>query len=243
MAPSSAVLPSESRVLVWGLTGAAYMAGFTVVIATATPVVAASLTMTDALIERFGLMIIIVLGETVTGVVAGLAQAPVDALTLAVALVGVMVGFGAWWTYFDFAGHRPPRSARPPTLLWILAHLPLTAAIAAMGAAMVGLAEHAHAAHTPTGTAWGLCLSAAMVLAATAVMTTSLRAWRDQPGLYRPLFLTCIVASVACLGLGVARPAPLVFALALVGLLSVPWLFAVAYLVNHEESWWSRADR
>jgi hypothetical protein len=44
----------------------------------------------------------------------------------------------------------------------MLTHLPLTAAIAAMGAAMVSLTEHAHAAHTPTPTAWGLCISAAI---------------------------------------------------------------------------------
>jgi low temperature requirement protein LtrA len=51
--------------------------------------------MTDALIERFGLLIIIVLGETVTGVVDGLARTPVNALTLVVARVAAVTGFGA----------------------------------------------------------------------------------------------------------------------------------------------------
>jgi hypothetical protein len=50
-------------------------------------------------------------------------------------------------------------STRPPTLVWMLTHLPLTAAIAAMGAAVVSLTEHAHAAQTPIATAWGLCTS------------------------------------------------------------------------------------
>jgi low temperature requirement protein LtrA len=112
---ASAVLPAGPRLLVWGLTGVAYVAGIVAVIATATPVQAAALSMTDALIERFGLLIIIVLGETVTGVVNGLTHSPVDALTLIVALVAVVAGFGAWWTYFDFAGHRRPgERARPP---------------------------------------------------------------------------------------------------------------------------------
>jgi hypothetical protein len=35
--------------------------------------------------------------------------------------------------------------------------------------------------------------------------------------------------AVACLGLGAARPAPLLLALALVVLLSIPWVFAVAH--------------
>jgi low temperature requirement protein LtrA len=71
MLVASAFLSAGPRVLTWGLTGIAYLAGFTAVIATATPVQAAALTMTDALIERCGLLIIIVLGETVTGVADG----------------------------------------------------------------------------------------------------------------------------------------------------------------------------
>jgi low temperature requirement protein LtrA len=233
---ASAFLPAEPRVLTWGLTGIAYLAGFTDVIATATPIQTAALTMTDALIERFGLLIIIVLGETVTGVVDGLTHTPLNALTLLVALAAVLAGFGAWWTYFDFAAHRPPRPARPPTLVWMLTHLPLTAAMAAMGAAMVSLTDHAHAAHTPTPTAWGLATSTAIILAATALLTTSLHAWRHQPELYRPLSLICIATSVLCLGLGIARPTPLVFSLALVVLFGIPWAFAVTHRVTHHDT-------
>jgi low temperature requirement protein LtrA len=55
-----------------------------------------------------------------------------------------MVGFGAWWTYFDFAGYLDPRPEPAATLQWMFSHLPLSAAIAAMGAAMVSLAGHTH---------------------------------------------------------------------------------------------------
>ena len=233
---ASAFLPAGPRVLVWGLTGVAQLAGFTAVIATATPVQAAAFTLTDALIERFGLLIIIVLGETVTGVVNGLTHTPLDALTLVVALVAVVAGFGAWWTYFDFAGHRRPRPGRTLTLVWMITHLPLTAGVAAMGAAMVSLTERAHATRTPTATALCLCTGAAIVLAATALLTVSLPASRDQPGLYRPLFLTCIAASALCLGLGFARPAPLVLGLVVVALFAIPWSFAVAQRVMHPQT-------
>ena len=110
----TALLPASARVLAWGLLDAAYLAGFAAVILTATPAQAAALTVTDSLTERFGAFIIIVLGETLTGVVAGLSGQPVSGLTLAVGLVAVVVGFGAWWTYFDFAGHRRPRPERRP---------------------------------------------------------------------------------------------------------------------------------
>ncbi|MFJ5898596.1 low temperature requirement protein A [Streptomyces sp. NPDC093064] len=232
---ASAALPAGARVLAWGLLAGAYLAGFAVMLGTVIPIRENAVTVTPALTERFGLLIIIVLGETVTGVVSGLAGRPANALTLAVGLVAVVVGFGAWWTYFDFAGHRPPRPARASTVWWMLAHLPLTAAVAAMGTAMVGLVEHAHDSRTPTTTAWVLCGGAATVLATTVLLTTSLQVWGQKRGLYRPLARLCAVVAAACLALGAARPAPLVLGLALVLLLGVPWSFAVAYDVAHEE--------
>ncbi|MGW1498305.1 low temperature requirement protein A [Streptomyces mirabilis] len=232
---ASAALPADVRVLTWGLLAVAYLAGFAVMIGTATPVQAVALSVTDALTERFGLFIIIVLGETVTGVVDGLAHEPTNALTLAVGLVAVVIGFGAWWTYFDFAGHRRPRPTRASTVQWMLVHMPLTAAVAAMGAAMVGLVEHAHDSRTPAATAWVLCGGTAVVLCATMVLATSLRVWHLDRGLYRPLARTCVVVAVMCVGVGAARPAPLVLGLALVLLLGVPWGLAVAYRLSHEE--------
>ncbi|MGW3984524.1 low temperature requirement protein A [Streptomyces mirabilis] len=231
---ASAALPADVRVLTWGLLAVAYLTGFAVMIGSATPVQAVALSVTDALTERFGLFIIIVLGETVTGVVDGLAHEPTNALTLAVGLVAVVIGFGAWWTYFDFAGHRRPRPTRASTVQWMLVHMPLTAAVAAMGAAMVGLVEHSHDSRTPTATAWVLSGGAAVVLCATMVLAASLRVWHLDRGLYRPLARTCVVVAVMCVGVGAARPAPLVLGLALVVLLGVPWGLAVAYRLSHE---------
>jgi len=224
----TALLPASARMLAWGLLDVVYLAGFTAVILMANSAQAAPLSITDALIERFGLLTIIVLGETLTGVVTGLAREPVSALTLAVGLVAVVVGFGAWWTYFDFAGHRPPRPKRAASLQWMLSHLPLTAAIAAMGAAMVGLVDHAHDGRTPAATAWLLCAGAAVVLAATMLVAASLQAWQSDRGLYRPLARTCAAVAAACLAVGAARPPPLFLGLALVVLLSIPWALTVA---------------
>src|SRR6266566_1454221 len=222
----TALLPASARVPAWGLLDAAYLTVFAAVILTASP--GASLTVTDALIERFGTLTIIVLGETLTGVVAGLASQPISGLTLAVGLVAVVVGFGAWWTYFDFAGQRQPGPERAASVRWLLGHLPLTAAVAAMGAAMVSLVDHAHDGRTPAATAWVLCAGAAIVLGATMLLAATLPGWHRDRGLYRPLSRTCAAVAVACVGVGAARPAPLVLGLALVLLLSIPWGLAVA---------------
>jgi low temperature requirement protein LtrA len=232
----TAFLPASTRVAAWGLLDVAYLAGFAAVILTATPAQAGTLNITDALAERFGLFIIIVLGETITGVVAGLAREAISALTLSVGLVAVVIGFGAWWTYFDFAGHRHPRPERAAGLQWMLGHLPLTAAVAAMGAAMVSLVARAHADGTPSATAWILCAGAAVVLSATMLVAASLQDWQRERRLYRPLACACAAAGLACLGLAILRPPPLLLGLALIALLSLPWGLAVTRRLATEES-------
>jgi low temperature requirement protein LtrA len=224
----SALLPQAARVPMWGALDVAYLAGFAAVTLALVPRQTVVLTITDALIERFGLLTIIVLGETVTGVVNGLASQPVSAGTLSVGLIAVVIGFGAWWTYFDFAGHRPPKTTPAATVQWMYGHLPLTAAIAAMGAAMVSLVDHAHDTRTPAATAWTLCGGAAVVLCSTMFLAASLKAWRSEPELYRPLARACFAVAIAGLILAAARPAPLVLGVVLVLLLSIPWGLAVA---------------
>jgi low temperature requirement protein LtrA len=223
----TALLPSGARLPAWGLLDIAYLAGFAAMMLKVLPTQPAVFTVTDALIERFGLLTIIVLGETVTGVVAGLTGEPISALPLSVGLAAVVVGFGAWWTYFDFAGHRPPRPTSVAGMQWMLGHLPLTAAIAAMGAAMVSLVHHAHDARTPAATAWVLSAGAAVVLCTSMLLAASLQAWRGDRALYRPLARMCAVVAIACLAVGAARPTPLVLCLALILLLGIPWVFAV----------------
>ena len=69
---------------------------------------------------------------------------------------------------------------------------------------------------------------AAVLLGTTMLIAASLQAWEDKRGLYRALARTSAVAAAACLGVGAARPTPLVLGLALILLLSIPWGLAVA---------------
>jgi low temperature requirement protein LtrA len=230
----TAALPASARVQAWGVLDVAYLAGFATVLVMADVSPAPGVTVTEALTERFGAFIIIVLGETLTGVVTGLSSRPVSALTLAVGLVAVVVGFGAWWTYFDFAGQRKPLQERVASVQWILGHLPLTAAVAAMGAAMLSLVDHAHDGRTPAATAWVLCAGTAVVLGTTMLLAASLPDWKNDRDLYRPLARTSIAAAVGCLALGAARPAPILLVLGLVVLLSIPWGQAVWHRLGSE---------
>jgi low temperature requirement protein LtrA len=222
----SAGLPGSDRLWAWGVLAGLYLVAVTVVFAVAPTKAAASLKITDSLIERFGAFVIIVLGETVTGVVTGLTQDPTGATTLAVGLTAILIGFGSWWTYFDFAGNREPRATRSASLLWMLGHLPITAAIAAMGAAMVTLVQHASATRTDAPLAWILSGGAIAVLVFTTAEITCLEAWEGQRRLYRPLAVVCVVASLLAVVAGWLQPDPLVLAIMLVATFAIPWTFA-----------------
>src|SRR5690348_7997958 len=74
----TALLPASARVPAWALLEVAYAAGFAAVITRASQIAAQMVT--GALTERFGAFTIIVLGETLTGVVAGLSGQPVSGL-------------------------------------------------------------------------------------------------------------------------------------------------------------------
>jgi low temperature requirement protein LtrA len=125
--------------------------------------------------ERFGTFINIVLGEGFVGLVEGmrdLAWGRPAAITGALALV---LGFEIWWVYFEKLDSAPivevKRSGRMlPYKLWIFAHLPLAAGIAAAG---IGVGVVVHFAPEPTlpdSARWLLGGSIAVCFAALALL-------------------------------------------------------------------------
>jgi low temperature requirement protein LtrA len=77
---ASALLPATPRLIVWAGLAVAWIVG--IVLAARRSRAGLGLTPTDSLVERFGLFIIIVLGEVVLGVVDGLSVAERDAKTI-----------------------------------------------------------------------------------------------------------------------------------------------------------------
>ncbi len=223
----SAALSADLRPAAWAMMAALYLLAIVGMFATASPTVVASLVITESLAERFGAFVIIVLGETVTGVVTGLAAHPTRTMSLAVGLTAILVGFGSWWTYFDFVAHREPRASGLVPLMWILGHLPISAAIAGMGAAMTALVTHAAASRTDPPVAWVLGGGAVVILVFIAAQITCLAAWNHKRSLYRPLAAVCVVTCPLSVLIAFLRPAPEILAASLVLLFGLPWTFAV----------------
>ena len=88
---------------------------------------------------RFGLFTIVVLGETVVGVVNGLADAEGSGLSeFANAALGVALALGLWWLYFDFIGRRRPKEGAW-IIAWSYLHLPFVISVAAIGAGVTNV--------------------------------------------------------------------------------------------------------
>src|SRR4029450_8865666 len=108
---------------------------------------------------------------------------------------------------------------------WMLSHLPITLAIVAAGAAMVGLIAHADDDRTPAGTAWLLGGAVALGLVSLGftekVLVDAARGGvalvftervlvgaARLDAVYRSLRIALVVGAVAALVSGWARPAP-----------------------------------
>jgi low temperature requirement protein LtrA len=118
---------------------------------------------TEHLPERFGLFVVIVLGEVVAAVVTGLKGHDVTPGSLAIALAGVAIAMGFWWLYFGHLDESVVLRTRLAGQVWVYSHLPLSLGLVAFG---IGI-EHA-IAH-PAATSWAVGVPAALVLAMLGV--------------------------------------------------------------------------
>lgn len=221
----SLVVPAEFRVPIWAVMILTFL-GFGLRIARI-EAMESGVTATHSMVERFGLFVIIVLGEVVVGVVDGLSEAGHDVRSIATGVIGLCIGFAYWWTYFDFTGRRLPVDTPRNRMRWMFLHLPVTLSIAAAGAAMVSLVEHADDVRTPAATAWLLAGSVAVGLSALVFKIRALVDYHRLPVIYRPVTLLMAAAAGVALLAGWWAPTPWLFALSLVMILSVVWILAV----------------
>ena len=176
---SSAFVPAPERYWIWGLA---------LVIDIGTPLVSTRYLVSvphDAahLPERYGLFTIILLGESMVAVMAGMERqehwSPVAASS---ALFGIGLVFAIWWSYFDGvegAAERMVRSHKDGVLyhVWSYAHLPLYLGIAVAG---VGV-EHVIATSTTEllhgAEAWILGSAVATVIVSLTVIGATAHRW------------------------------------------------------------------
>lgn len=225
-------LPNDVRVIVWAI----FVIGFVVsgiLQVSSEEWVGLGFSATDSMVERFGLFTIIVLGEVVVGVVDGLSEVERTTLTVATGLIGLTIGFGFWWTYFDFVGRRMPRAQGGGLAQWTYGHLPVSMAIAASGAAMVSLLEHGGDDRSPASTSWLLATSVALLLLSLILVMRGLEDYNRFIRVYQPVAVVTAAGAGVALLIGWWRPTPLLLVLTLTAIPLLIWWFAVDRWLRH----------
>ena len=175
--------------------------------------------MSPSLLERFGLLTIIVLGEVLVATVQGVASQP--QLTWEVGLtaaLGMLIAVGIWWFYFDAIANHQPRSGRHVSLTWMFLHLPLTMGIVAIGAALLNVIENT-AVVVPPPARWLMVGGCSLVLLAIVLL---LGITQVPPERYPILLRARVVALAAML---------LLIPLALFQLGTIPLLLGILSLL------------
>jgi low temperature requirement protein LtrA len=193
-------------------------------------------------VERFGLIIIIALGESIVAIGVGVTGLALDLGVIAAAVLGITVAACIWWSYFDWVvyvalarlteatGARRAALARDA---YSYLHLPMVAGIVLFAYGLkTTLPDVAHS--LPTIPA--LCLVGGIALYLLAHVALRLRV-RGGIGRGRP------IASVLLLGmLPVAREVPALAALGIVAVVCVS-LIAYEFLRHREARAWIRGHR
>jgi low temperature requirement protein LtrA len=127
--------------------------------------------------ERFALFVILVLGESVAGIAHGLHGAGWTGSALPVAALAFVLAAALWWSYFDLAGARAKRllseaGDRPSSHthdVYVFGQLPLTLALATVGAGVELAVVESSAGEVALGTRLVLAGGVAVYLLSVAV--------------------------------------------------------------------------
>jgi len=227
----SAFLAPGPRLVTWALASAAWLV-YMVILGTRSRSFRLNVIPTHSMVERFDLFVIIVLGELVFDVVVGLSNTKHDLLTIGTGVLALFVGLGFWWIYFDVVGRRLPREGGRALGTWIIAHLPITLAIVAAGAAMVALIGGADQLGFPATAGWVLAGSVALVLVGQIVISRVLVVAQEKREAYRSIRLQMALAAVAAVVAGALLPSSWLLALVLGAILLVLWFAAVVVFIR-----------
>ncbi|MGB7632749.1 MAG: low temperature requirement protein A [Nitrososphaeraceae archaeon] len=225
----SAFVPPPLRFVLWGI-GLAIDFG--------TPFLAGRLAIKFAphishLPERMGLFVIIVLGESILGVVLGLAGHEWNIYSSMTVGLGLSIPFSLWWIYFDNIDGSAIRAAtekgkRGIYYVWLYIHFPLVVGLTAIGIGIKQAASSNQEIALPLPELWLICGSVSSCLFIQAILHLAAAAGDDSDtehktkmkwATYR-IISGIIIIAIAILGLKLF-PVVLMFILAFICALQI----------------------
>lgn len=136
--------------------------------------------------ERFALFTLIVLGESITGVVSGLLQQQWGLASAISAMLGLSLAFSLWWVYFDNIDAAPIRAARTGGRIWVYqtwlyAHLPLVIGLTATAVGVEYVVISPQDLVLPPEQRWLICGGVAVVLLSLGLIHLTIVLSQTQP--------------------------------------------------------------
>ena len=177
--------------------------------------------------ERFALFILIVLGESIAGVVMGLTKHDWNLPSGLTGALGLSLAFSLWWAYFDNIDGAAIRAAQNQGRIWLYqgwlyAHLPLVMGLAASAVGVQYAVASPQDLVLPPAERWLLGGAVALVLLALGCIQLIIDVSRNEIQSTRLAFRFGGAAAGLLLGaLGGMSPLHFIGLLAVVGALQV----------------------
>lgn len=157
-------------------------------------------------VERYGLLVIVVFGESVVAVGIGASSLPVDGGLVLVALLGLALAVAMWWTYFGgdederaeqvLASAPASRRARIAVATYFYAHIPIVLGVILASAGVETAVGHPFA-RLPLSAALVLSGGVALFLAGEVLFRRGI----GYEGVSMRLAAAALAAATALLGL------------------------------------------
>jgi low temperature requirement protein LtrA len=205
----SLAVPAPARYVLWGV-GVLADAAWPTAAARLKDAVPLHL---EHLPERFGLFIILVLGESVAAVVTGLHDGEWKPAVVVTATAAFVVAAALWWIYFDLSGGAAKRrlavegdevTKHGVHDFYVYIHLPLAVSLAAVAVGLEHAVLHGADDHLTAGTRWVLGIASAGYLLSAAVMQAQLgrrvRGALLWPGAGVPVVLLIVLLDLSPIG-------------------------------------------
>lgn len=189
-----------------------------------------------SVVERFGLFTIIVLGETIFGIVNGISEVPDKNFAVWVAFIlGILIAFLLWWIYFDMQGDLRAKRGYWHFQTFMLLHFPLLGSFGVTGACIRVILSHGAALPDPL-VLWMFCGAIAVILGTICLLATQMEQNEETNSFVKPVSLMLLGTALLILLVPFFRAAltPVGFIAIIAGLLLTPVLVGTGIWVHYK---------
>lgn len=125
--------------------------------------------------ERMGAFTLIVLGESIVALVAGMTHQIWNIYSVSVASLGLCISFSIWWLYFPNVRGSAIEAVRKRSKIgiyytWLYSHFPLVVGITAIGVGIRHLVSKEQGTLLGIGDLWLVCIAISMFLISQIIL-------------------------------------------------------------------------